>query len=119
MAGLVHIPWYATGFRGDQLERALADVSAVALRYGATGWQLHRSRDDRYRLLQILDFDSKTDFDRWWNGQEMVDFRAITSGWWQVPVLYVWHDLVGSGAIGNGNGRAADQEPAPAPDAVA
>ena len=121
MAGFVHIPWYATGFRGDQLEVALTDVSAVALRYGATGWHLYRSRDDRYRLLQILDFESKDDFDRWWSGHEMVNFRVITSGWWQVPVLYVWHDIVASGAIdeGNGNGRAAEPAPERAPDAVA
>lgn len=99
MAGSVHIPWYSTGLRGDKLSRALLDVTPTALRYGATSWQLHRSRDDRHRLLQIVDFESKDDFERWWSGQEMVDFRVITSSWWQVPVLYVWHDLVGSGAI--------------------
>ncbi|MCW3030549.1 MAG: hypothetical protein JWM66_682, partial [Solirubrobacterales bacterium] len=27
MAGVVHVPWYATGFRGDQLEAALADIA--------------------------------------------------------------------------------------------
>ncbi len=113
MAGLVHIPWYATGLRGDQLERALLDVSATAPRYGATSWQLHRSRDDRHRLLQILAFDSKDDFDRWWSGQEMIDFRVITSSWWQVPVLYVWHDLVGSGGVDAGANSAPAGAPAP------
>lgn len=121
MAGVVHIPWYATGFRGDQLERALLDVSATAMRYGATSWQLHRSRDDRYKMLQMVDFDDKADFERWWNGQEMIDFRVITSGWWQVPSLYFWHDRCGSGALtnGNGNGHVAEPEPAAAPDVVA
>jgi hypothetical protein len=121
MASCVHIPWYATGLRGDQMERALLDVTATALRYGATGWQLHRSRDDRYKLLQIIDWDDKGDFELWWNGQEMIDFRVISSGWWQVPVLYVWHDLCGSGQVEEGNGetQAAPAPAEPAPDAVA
>jgi hypothetical protein len=112
--GTVHIAWYATGFRGDQLERALLDVSAIAMRYGATEWQLHRSRDDRYKLLQMVDFDDKADFERWWNGTVMTHYRVVTSGWWQVPALYVWHDRVGSGALGdNGNGTA---QPVPEPE---
>ena len=37
----------------------------------------------------------------------MRELRTITSGWWQVPLLYVPHDLVGRGAIepaANGDG---------------
>jgi hypothetical protein len=110
MAGTVHIPWYATGLRGDKLETALLDVTPTALRYSATGWSLHRSQDDRYKFLQIVHFDDKTDFDRWWQGREMIEFRAITSGWWQVPVLYTPHDLVGEGRL-----AAQDADAAPAP----
>ena len=116
--GFVHIPWYATALRGDRLEAVLLDTSAAALRYGATSWQVHRSRDDRYKLLQMVAFDSKEDFERWWAGREMVDMRVITSGWWQVPVLYVWHDLCGAGQIGDGNGNGVP-EPAPEPSADA
>ena len=36
MAGVVHIPWYATGFRADGFEQALNGIAAAALRYGAT-----------------------------------------------------------------------------------
>ncbi len=111
MAGVVHVPWYATGLRGDALERALLDVSNTALRYGATGWQLHRSRDDRYRLLQMIDFEAKDDLERWWNGQEMIDFRVVTSGWWQVPTLYVWHDRCGSGSVATVGGNGAVTAP--------
>ena len=35
MAGVVHIPWYATGFRHDRLASALAGIAPVALSYGA------------------------------------------------------------------------------------
>ena len=99
MAGIVHIPWYATGFRAETLEAALADVTHTAQRYGATSWFVHRSRDDRYKFLQALEFESKTDFERWWHGQEMTDFRAMCSNWYQIPLLYVWHDVVTQGAV--------------------
>lgn len=99
MAGVVHIPWYATGFRADGLASALADVTHTAQRYGATSWFVHRSRDDRYKFLQAITFEAKTDFERWWSGEEMIDFRAICSSWYQIPVVYVWNDVVTEGVV--------------------
>jgi hypothetical protein len=99
MAGVVHIPWYATGLRADKLEAALAEISPVALRYGATSHALYRSRDDRYRFLQTAEFEDKGDFERYWYGPEFTDFRVITSSWYVVPVLYSWTDLVTSGTL--------------------
>ena len=106
MAGVVHIPWYATGFRADTLEGALADVAAAALRYGARSYAVHRSRDDRYKFLQMAEVEDKFDWERYWNGPEMTEFRVLTSGWYQVPILYVWNDLVAAGAL-NGHAEAA------------
>ncbi|MSX02043.1 MAG: hypothetical protein F2813_02670 [Actinobacteria bacterium] len=120
MASVVDIPWYANGFRGDRLESALADVTPTALRYGATAWAVHRSRDDRYKFLQIVHFEEKLDFTRWWEGPEMVEFRAITSGWYQVPVFYAWNDLVGEGRINpnppDNGGEASVPPPEPQPE---
>ncbi|MCW3014543.1 MAG: hypothetical protein JWO02_1635 [Solirubrobacterales bacterium] len=99
MAGSVHIPWYATGFRGDKLEAAVTEVAPLALRYGATSYSVYRSRDDRYKLLQIAEFEAKADWERYWNGPEMVRFRTICSGWYQVPIVYAWQDLVVRGAV--------------------
>ena len=110
MAGVVHIPWYATGFRADTLEAALADDRPVALRYGARSYAVYRSRDDRYKFTQMAEFEDKLDWERYWNGPEMTEFRVLTSGWYQVPVLYVWNDLVTAGALnghGDGNGTHA------------
>jgi hypothetical protein len=42
MAGVVHIPWYATVFRGDKLAAALNEIAAHNLRYGATRNAVHR-----------------------------------------------------------------------------
>ncbi|MGA2471260.1 MAG: hypothetical protein ABSG64_11275 [Solirubrobacteraceae bacterium] len=97
VAGVVHIPWYATGFRGDQLEAELVRVSALATRYGATGFAVHRSRDDRYKLLQMLEFSSHDDWERFWYGPEMIDMRTHCQGWFQIPLLYSWNDVVTAG----------------------
>ena len=100
MAGVVHIPWYATLFRGDKFERALEEIAPIALRYGATEYAIYRSRDDAYKILQLASFDDKADFERYWYGEEFSTWRADFSSFYQVPVLYVWHDLVTRGGIG-------------------
>ena len=97
--GVVNIPWYATGFRADRLEAALAGIAPIALRYGARSYQVHRFRDDRYKFLQTAEFDTKLDFDRYWNGPEFVDFRVLCSGWFQAPMTYGWSDLVIAGTL--------------------
>jgi hypothetical protein len=99
MAGVVHVPWYATGLRGDKLAQALADVAAVAVRYGATSYSVYRYNDDRYKFLQTAEFEHKRDFERYWYGPEFSEFRALCSGWFQVPVVYGWTDLVVAGTI--------------------
>ncbi|MDX6506841.1 MAG: hypothetical protein QOG06_1485, partial [Gaiellaceae bacterium] len=99
MAGVVHVPWYATGFRGDKLEAALADIAAVAMRYGATSYAVYRFRDDRYKFVQTAAFEEKRDFERYWMGPEFTDFRVISSGTYQVPVVYGWPDLIAGGSL--------------------
>lgn len=99
MAGVVHIPWYATGFSGDKLEAALAEIAPVALRYGATSYSVFRYRDDRYKFLQTAAFEAKIDWERYWMGPEFIDFRVLSSSRYQVPVVYGWTDLVTSGEI--------------------
>jgi hypothetical protein len=97
--GSVHIAWYATGFRGEKFEAKLAEIAAVAPRYGATHFVVYRSRDDRYRFLQVADFASKLEWERYWYGPEFEFFRATCSSWYQVPVAYAWHDIVAVGGL--------------------
>lgn len=116
MAGTVIVPWYATGFRGDRLEAALAELAPTALRYGATSYAVYRSREDRYRFQQVAHFEDHLDWERFWDGPEMTEFRVRHSSCYQVPVLYGWWDRTVAGAIeqaeraehasGGGNGRA-------------
>jgi hypothetical protein len=99
MAGVVHIPWYATGLRGDKLAAALTDISPVALRYGARSHSVYRYNDDRYKFIQTAEFESKDDFERYWYGPEFSDMRVVCSSWYQVPVLYGWTELITSGTL--------------------
>jgi hypothetical protein len=112
MAGTVIVPWYATGFRAEGFEEALNEIAATALRYGANSYAVYRARDDRYRFQQFAAFDEHIDWERYWEGPEMVYFRASHSSWYQVPVLYGWWDLITSGGVakpaahrGNGHGN--------------
>jgi hypothetical protein len=99
MAGVVMLPWYATLFRGDKLALALEEIAPVALRYGATAYAVHRSRDDRYKFQQFSYFESKRDWDLYWFGQEFIAWRADYTSWYQVPIVYEWQDLVTHGKV--------------------
>ena len=100
--GVVHIPWYATLFRGDKFRLALLEIAPVALRYGATEWQVYRAHDDQYKFLQMAAFADKLSFERYWLSEEFVGWRADYSSWYQVPVIYGFNELVGRGALGGG-----------------
>lgn len=96
-AGVVHIPWYATLFRGDQLEVALEEIAPLALRYGGTDYAVYRSRDDRYKFLQLASFEDKLAWEAYWYGPEFNEWRAEHQGWFQVPIVYAFNDLIVSG----------------------
>jgi hypothetical protein len=99
MAKFVLLPWYATVGRGDALADAVAEMAPVVLRYGATRYAVQRSLDDRYKINQLSWFESKVDWYRYWDGPEMIDFRATNMGRYQVPIVYVWHDELTVGGI--------------------
>jgi hypothetical protein len=98
-AGVVFIPWYATGLRADDLEAALAEIAPLAMRHGATDYAVYRSRDDRYKFLHTASFESKDDFERYWYGEDFSRWRAEHSSWYQIPIVYVWNDLVVAGTL--------------------
>jgi hypothetical protein len=97
-AGIAQIPWYATLFRGDQFAEGLAEIAPIAMRYGATDYIVYRNRDDMYKFLQCATFNDKSDFDAYWYGPEMNDFRTVYSSYYQVPILYTWADVIAQGA---------------------
>ena len=110
--GVVHIPWYATGFRHNAFAEALAAFAPIVMRYGATDYSVYRSRDDRYKFLQMATFESKLDWERFWEGEDAIAFRVNHQGWYQIPLLYAWHDRISHGGF-------PEEMPAPAAPATA
>ena len=95
----VSIPFYATAFRKEDLAAALEQIGAISPRYGAKSWAVYQSHDDLYKFLFFVEFDNKHDWERYWYGEEFSEMRAACSGWYQVPLLYNWNDIVGSGSL--------------------
>ena len=96
-AGVVHVPFYATLGRADMLADGLAEMLGPAsIKYGATRYSIQQSRDDLFNLRCQFWFNSKDDWYRFWEGEEAIEFRARYMGKYMVPVVYVWHDEVGS-----------------------
>ncbi len=120
MAGVVHIPWYATVFRHESFGQAVARMAPLALRYGATQFSVQRSLDDRYKILHMTWFESREDWYRFWDSPELIEFRARHAGHFQIPVVYTWHEELNSGElgpqVGNGNGVGSGDTPEPDPE---
>ena len=53
----MHVDWYATVLRQDLFAAEVSAVAPLALRYGATQYSVHRSRDDRYKITQMAWFE--------------------------------------------------------------
>jgi len=104
--GIVFIDWYATGFRADRFAEALGEIAPIAMRYGASEHVVYRSRTDRYKFKMFVTFENKVDFERYWYGAEFADWRERNAGFFQIPVVYEWHDTIAQGAL----------EPEPATD---
>jgi hypothetical protein len=115
MPDLVSVSWYATVLRQESFAAEVARIAPVALRYGATQYQVHVSNDDRYKITQMSWFDSKTGWYRYWDGPEMIEFRRRNSGRYQIPVAYTWQDEIAAGALGPEVEVWTDQ-PAPQPE---
>ena len=114
MADLVTVSWYATTFRKDSFAADVARIAPVALRYGATQYQVHINNDDRYKVTQMTWIGSKEDWYRYWDGPEMIEFRARNMGHYQVPITYAWADEIAAGSLGP-EVPAAEPEPEPEP----
>jgi hypothetical protein len=116
MAGVVHVKWYATVLRQEVFAAEVTIAAPLALRYGATQYAVHRSLEDRYKVVQMAWFESKQDWYRYWDGIEMIEFRRRNLGQYQIPIVYEWHDELVAGALGPE--VAAEPEPAPEPRPV-
>ena len=79
------------GAPGDRVDRA------PRRRHGVRGLPVPRRR---LQGPPVATFEHHADFERYWYSEEFSTWRADYSGFYQVPVLYVWHDLIMRGGIG-------------------
>jgi hypothetical protein len=115
MRHVVWVQWYATVLRQEMFADEVASVAPLALRYGATQYAVHRSLDDRYKITQMTWVESHDDWYRYWDGPEMIEFRARHSGHYQILITYSWQEELVAGAIGPEVPVADDPEPQPGP----
>jgi hypothetical protein len=118
MADLMTVYWYATTFRKDRFAAEVAQAAAISLRYGATEYRVHINHDDRYKITQMVWIADKDDWYRYWDGPEMIEFRARNAGRYQIPLTYAWADEIAAGSLGP-EVPASEPEPQPAPQAAA
>jgi hypothetical protein len=118
--GVVHIQWYATVLRQEAFAAEVARAAPLALRYGATQYAVHRSMEDRYKIIQMVWFPSHKDWYRYWDSPEMIEFRRRNSGHFQLHISYVWHEELAAGALGPEVAiePAPEPEPQPEPQAI-
>ena len=95
----VEINWVANPFRGDKFEEAWLPAAEAALDYGATGWALFRNKDGRLDFTQYAFFPSKLDFERYWYSDEIAQARTEIAGYYQVPLVPVFHSIAGMGTL--------------------
>jgi quinol monooxygenase YgiN len=96
---VVTILWHATPFRGDKFEDAWRPSAAAALDYGASWWAFFRSSDDPLDFTQIGVWPDKKAWERYWYSEEISEARAAASGYYEVPILPIWHRVISTGAI--------------------
>jgi hypothetical protein len=110
MADLMVVKWYATVLRQNMFAERVAQIAPVALHYGATQYRVHVDNDDRYKINQMTWVPDHKNWYAFWEGPEMIEFRARWMGKYQIPITYAWATEIASGEAnlsnGNGNGEA-------------
>ena len=116
MSDLVWVKWYATVLRQNMFAEEVSKVAPVALRYGATQYQVHIDNDDRYKITQMTWVPDHPSWYAFWEGPEMIEFRARWTGKYQIPIQYAWADEIAHGGIESDGGHEhveKDLEPKP------
>ena len=94
---LVVIPWAVNPWRGDTFAEGWAPACEATLDFGATSWAFYRSLDGRLDFIQEAVFPSKAHFERYWYSDEIAAKRVALQGYFNVPVLPEFYEIVGEG----------------------
>lgn len=95
----VMIKWAVNPFRGDKFAEGWRPAAEMALDFGATSWSFYRAHDGRLDFLQTATFPTKAAWEQYWYSPEISEKRAELAGYYQVPLLPSFHEIVGEGAV--------------------
>ena len=94
---LVEIRWVANPLRGEKFAEGWVSAAEAVLDYGATQWSFCRARDGRLDFVQTGLFPSKAHFERYWYSEGIAERRVELSGYYQIPVLPTYWEVLGAG----------------------
>jgi hypothetical protein len=94
---LVQIIWHVNPFRGDIFAAGWRPAAEAVLDFGATSWGFYRAHDGRLDFIQQATFPTKAAFERYWYSETAVEARTELAGYYQVPLLPTFHEIVGQG----------------------
>ena len=101
MTVVVQIKWAAHPFRGDLFGEKWLPAAEAVMDYGASSWAFFRNTDGRLDFIQQAVFESKADWERYWYSETIAEARTKLAGYYQIPLLPSFHEVVASGsAIG-------------------
>ncbi len=95
----VVVPWVANPFRGDRFAEGWLPAAEAVLDYGAVAWSFTRAHDGRLDFTQRARFRTKADWERYWYSDQIAEKRVELAGYYQVPLLPTFHEIVGEGAV--------------------
>jgi hypothetical protein len=84
-------------FRGDRFAEGWAPAAEAVLDYGAVSWAFYRAIDGRLDMIQQALFPSKAHFERYWYSDAISEKRIELQGYYNVPILPVFYEIVGEG----------------------
>lgn len=90
MAHISEISWHVTPFRAQRWIDLWEPAAAKATEYGAADWAIYRSNEDPLLFRQVITWENKSDFDRYWNSEEISELRAGIIDLFDKPLLPVW-----------------------------
>lgn len=115
MAELMVVKWYATILRQNAFSEAVASIAPVATRYGAMQYRVMVDMDDRYKINQFTWMPDHPSWYAYWEGPEMIEFRARWLGKYQIPINYAWTEEIAYGETGRNGGEHAEPNEGPKP----
>jgi hypothetical protein len=93
----VQIRLVANPFRGDAFAEGWRPAAEAVVDFGATQWSFTRAQEGRLDFVQTANFPSKAHFERYWYSERMAEYRTELSGYYQVPILPTFWEVVGAG----------------------